>query len=265
MVELGRRGKTFVFLVVVVIFAWPGHQVVTSVVLSTQVLEQPANPLEAADDNPSTVLLAPSPSSTPSPTPTRAPMATPVPTPTPGRKFPGGNPLLVDLIEEWIIHFTNDERVKAGLRPFDHDVAISDIARKHSKRMVSHGLSHTIVGKDPTDRALTAGYDCRAYHGDGSYSYGLSENIAEHPRVRHWVGTSSGWSGYKWQPTVYYTDAEQAAHSLVQSWMNSPGHRANMLDRDSRKIGVGVAVKLSDQYGWTMETLYATQNFSGCK
>ena len=166
----------------------------------------------------------------------------------------------MDLIEEWTVHFTNDERIKAGLRPFDHDLAISDIARKHSKQMVSHGLRHTIAGKDPTDRALAAGYDCRAYHGDGSYSYGLSENIAEHPRVQHWVGTSSGWSGYKWRPTVYYTDAEQAAHSLVQGWMNSRGHRVNILDRDSRRIGVGVAVKLSEQYGWKTETLYYSVN-----
>ena len=118
-------------------------------------------------------------------------------------------------IEEWVIHLTNDERVKAGLRPFDHDPDISDIARKHSGQMVLHGLNHTIRGKDPTDRALAAGYDCRAYHGDGSYSYGLSENIAEHPRVTYWVGRGSGWSDYSWSPTTYYTDEKEAAHSLV--------------------------------------------------
>ena len=168
-------------------------------------------------------------------------------------------------VERWVVSFTNDEREKAGLRPFEHDPAISDIARAHSEQMVLHGLNHTILGKDPTDRALAAGYDCRAYHGDGSYSYGLSENIAEHPRVQHWVGESSGWSGYKWRPTVYFVDGKEAARSLVQGWMNSPGHRANILDRDSRRIGVGVAVGLSDKYGWTLETLYATQNFSSCK
>ena len=168
-------------------------------------------------------------------------------------------------IEEWVIRLTNDERTKAGLRPFDHDPAISDIARKHSGQMALYGLNHKLQGKDPTDRALAAGYDCRAYHGDGSYSYGLSENIAEHPRVTYWVGTSSGWSGYKWSPTVYYADAKEAARGLVRGWMSSPGHRANILDRDSRRIGVGVAVGLSDEHGWTLETLYATQNFSSCK
>ena len=163
------------------------------------------------------------------------------------------------------MQLTNDERAEAGLRPLEHDAVISDIARKHSEQMVTQGLSHTVAGRDPTDRALAAGYDCRAYHGDGSYSYGLSENIAEQPRVRNWVGTGSNWGKYKWNPTVYHADAEAAARNLVRGWMNSPGHRANILDRDLRRIGVGVAVKLSDQYGWTLETLYATQNFSSCK
>ena len=210
------------------------------------------------------------PTATSVPTSTSVPAATSVPTPghptaTPQVKFPGGSPLEIALIEDWVIRLTNEEREKAGLRLFDHDPAISSIAGMHSEQMVLFGLSHTILGKDPTDRALEAGYNCRAYHGDGSYSYGLSENIAEHPRVKHWVGTSSGWSGYRWKPTAYYTDAKDAARSLVQGWMNSPGHRANILDRDSRRIGVGVAVELSDKHGWALETLYATQNFSSCR
>ena len=168
-------------------------------------------------------------------------------------------------IEKWIIHFTNEERTKAGLGPFDHDPAISDIARSHSGLMVSYGMNHTIRGKNPTDRALAAGYDCRAYHGNGSYSYGLSENIAEHPRVEYWTGTGFGPSDLKWIPTTYYADAKEAAAGLVKGWMNSPGHQANILDRDSHRIGVGVAVELSNKYGWVSETLYATQNFSSCK
>ena len=247
--ELRARSKTLVFLLVVGIFAWPGYQAVTSIVP----LSPPKSKAESLSGNPSAV------------PPTSAPAATLVPTSTPGRKFPGGSPLEVTSIEEWIIRFTNEERAKASLRPFDHDPAISDVARKHSKQMVLHGLRHTILGKGPTDRALAAGYDCRAYHGDGSYSYGLSENVTEHPRVRHWTGTSSGWSGSKWRPTVYYADAKEAARGLVQGWMNSPGHRANILDRDSRRIGVGVALELSDKYGWAAETLYATQNFSSCR
>ena len=254
---MGTRSKAIVFLVVVAVFAWPGHQTITAVV--------PLATLMSTAGSPGGSPSAPQPAPSPAPTPTPAPTATPRPTPTPAMKFPGGSPLEVAQIEEWIIRITNEEREKAGLRPFEHDHAISDIARDHSEQMILRGFQHTIGGKDPTDRALAVGYNCRAYRGDGSYSYGLSENITQHPRVLRWSGTSSGWSGYRWRPASYYADAEAAARSMVRGWMRSPGHRANILDRDSRRIGVGVAVKLSTKYGWTVETFYGTQNFSGCR
>ena len=184
--------------------------------------------------------------------------------PTPALRFPGGSPLETAPIEEWIIQFTNEERVRAGLRPFDHDPAISEIAREHSEQMILHGLSHTVLGKSPTGRALAAGYDCRAYHGDGSYSYGLSENIAGYPRIRRWIKETSP-VVTDWSPDRYYTSPKQAARGLVTGWIKSLGHRANIHDQDARRIGVGVAVELSQERGWTMETIYATQNFSSCK
>lgn len=177
------------------------------------------------------------------------------------QKYAGGSPLNRGEIERWVIEFTNEERVSAGLQPLRHDAAISDIARSHSEDMARLGLmSHDIGGRDPTDRAMTAGYNCRAYRGDGSYSYGLSENVAEHPRVTLWMGR-----GTSYRPVNYDRDAEQAARGLVQGWMSSPGHRENILDRDSRRIGVGIAIQEKIEYGHVSETVYATQNFSACK
>ena len=87
------------------------------------------------------------------------------------QKHAGGSPVNPGEIEKWVIEFTNEERTSAGLQPLRHAAAISDIARSHSENMAMLGLmSHDIGGKDPTDRAMTAGYDCRAYRGDGSYS-----------------------------------------------------------------------------------------------
>ncbi len=175
-------------------------------------------------------------------------------------KYAGGSPLNRGEIEKWVIEFTNEERISAGLQPFRHDAAISDIARSHSENMARLGLlSHDIRGKDPTDRALTAGYNCRAYRGDGSYSYGLSENIAEHPKVTQWMGIGSSYS-----PVDYSSNAEEAARGLVQVWMRSSGHRKNILDKDSRRIGVGIAIQETPEYGYISETIYATQNFSAC-
>lgn len=180
---------------------------------------------------------------------------------TTSQKYAGGSPLNRGEIEKWVIEFTNEERVSAGLQPFRHDAAISDIARSHSEDMARLGfMSHDIEGRDPTDRAMAAGYDCRAYSEDGSYSYGLSENIAEHPRVTQWRGL-----GMSYRPVGYYHDAEEAAQELVQGWMNSPGHRENILDRGAHRLGVGIAIREASEYGYVSETIYATQNFSACE
>ena len=48
---------------------------------------------------------------------------------------------------------------------------------------------------------------------------------------------------------------KKLAKNLVDGWMDSPGHRANILNAQLRHIGVGVAH--SDNY------IYATQNFGG--
>ena len=183
-----------------------------------------------------------------------------VPATTP-QKYVGGSPLNRGEIEKWVIEFTNDERIRAGLQSLRHDVAISDIARSHSENMARLALlSHDIGGRDPTDRALAAGYNCRAHKGDGSYSYGLSENVAEHPRVTQWMGL-----GMSYRPVEYDSDAEEMARGLVQGWMSSPGHRENILDRDSRRIGVGIVIQETPEYGYISETVYATQNFSECE
>ena len=177
------------------------------------------------------------------------------------QKYPAGKGLNRSDIERLVIEFTNKERISAGLRSLRHDVAISKIARSHSENMARLGLlSHDIGGRGPTDRALAAGYNCRAYSGDGSYTYGLSENVAEHPRVVKWMG----W-GTSYRPVDFSQDAGAMARELVDGWMSSPGHRKNILDSDSRRIGVGVAIRESPEYGYTSETVYATQNFSECR
>ena len=127
-------------------------------------------------------------------------------------------------------------------------------------------FSHVVAGKDPTDRALDNGYDCRAYFDDGSYTYGLGENIYKYPRVTNWSGISSSSSGrYVWTPDEYTKDEREMGYELVKGWMESPGHRANILDKDYRRMGVGVHNDLGSKYGYIDEYIYATQNFSSCE
>ncbi len=198
---------------------------------------------------------------TPTPRPTVAPL--PVETVTPSAiddRYPGGVPLDISTIEAMIIRLTNEECQRAGLEPLQHDPSISRIARMHSEDMILRGFSHVLGGRDPTDRALDAGYDCRAYRPDGSYTYGLSENIFKYPRIREWLIWPSGS-----RQVSKALGTEEMAVALVQGWMDSPGHRANILDRDARRIGVGVAIEERQQHGYITETVYATQNFSACR
>ena len=220
---------------------------------------------------PEPVLSTPDPTpSTPAPPsgnqPTLAPESESVP---PGAEpsFPyvAGARLDVDEVERRIIEFTNRERSDAGLSPLSHDPVISDISRAHSTNMVESGIfNHRIDGDGPTDRALDAGYDCRADLSGGRYSYGLAENIAERPRVRRWTGTTSE-GRTSWRPVIFSADAEEMAMGLMQQWMNSPGHRENILHRTYHRIGVGIHIKESPNYGYQNETVFATQNFSSCK
>ena len=166
--------------------------------------------------------------------------------------IPTLDPLDNPEIEHFVIQHTNGERVAAGLSPLTHDPIISDIARAHSENISRMGLSHELEGRGPTDRALRAGYNCRAYHADGSYTYELSENILQYPVASRHDG--------------FDTISEAVASGLVKSWMSSPGHRANILDEDVRRIGVGIALleHASDGHGWTGSVVFATQDFSSC-
>ena len=199
------------------------------------------------------------------PVPRRTPMPTPKLQAAATFPYPGGAPLNRSEIEKWIVHYTNEERKAEGLHPLKLDPSISDIARAHSENMVRLSYGHEIEGKGPTDRAVAAGYNCRAYRADGSYSYGLAENISRYGRVQTWSG--KGYAGnYTWQPTKFYGSAQDAARAIVTGWMNSPGHRANIMNAGYQRFGVGVAVDAVKvtKYGWTSEDFFSTQNFSRC-
>ncbi len=217
-----------------------------------------------------TPVLTPVPTPAPMPIPTPASTLPPTPEPTPLATpelspFPGGTPLDADVIFPWVIEFTNEARLASGLPLLLHDPAISEIALAHSANMASNGmLSHTLNGKDPTDRALQAGYDCKAYRTATSYTYGLSENVSEYPRVRTWTTTTVNGRTVSIEPTSYHKTSSDMARALVTGWLNSPGHRANILDPHATRIGVGIYVQREIEHGYVSETVWATQNFSEC-
>ncbi|MCH8829144.1 MAG: hypothetical protein IID45_06155 [Planctomycetes bacterium] len=114
-------------------------------------------------------------------------------------------------VEAEVWELVNAARSSYGLTPLRHDWRLSAAARDHSQQMSRTGnFSHTSWVADKfsfIERARIFGTSAN------------SENIA--------------WDG-------------GGAQSVVNMWLNSPGHRANMLDPNSTTIGIGH----SDVY-WT--------------
>ena len=176
-------------------------------------------------DTPSTPTPSVAPTATP--TPSAAPTATPTPsaaptaTPTPS-ETPTATPTSQgNSFESEVFKLVNQERRKAGLDLLSNDTRLASSARKHSKDMAQQNFfSHTSLdGRTPGDRIKAEGYS--------GFTYG--ENIA------------AGFS---------------TPESVMEVWMNSPGHRANILNPDFCDIGVGYAEGGNFRHYWT-------QNF-GC-
>jgi Cysteine-rich secretory protein family/TerD domain len=115
-----------------------------------------------------------------------------------------------------VVTLTNAERARHGLRPLTFDARLAQAAQAHSADMVRRGFfaHENPDGRQVWDRAVAAGYAYRK----------VAENIA---------------AG---QPT---------AREVVLGWMNSPGHRANILDGELAQIGVGCAQGGSYGIYWT--------------
>jgi len=139
----------------------------------------------------------------------------------------------VDLneIEKLIFKYTNIERRNRGLKELVWDEKLTKIAREHSEDMVDNNFfSHiNLKREDPTDRARKYGYNLHKELGGGWYSEGIGENI----------GTMS--AGNVIGIGHVSNDADSIAKAQVEAWMNSAGHRRNILNAKYDRLGVGVA------------------------
>ncbi|WP_171052349.1 CAP domain-containing protein [Haloterrigena sp. H1] len=149
-------------------------------------------------------------------------------------------------VERGIHEAVNDERTARGLNELAFDTELRDIARDHSRDMAERGyFSHTSPeGDNFADRYADAGYTCRV-DGSGNTYYTGGENIAQ-----TWYDTPVRTDG----GTDTYTSETELANAIVTQWMNSPGHRENILAPQWENEGIGVYVTDDGK-------VYATQNF----
>jgi uncharacterized protein YkwD len=133
-------------------------------------------------------------------------------------RFNVASPKVREDLEARMLELVNEERAKEGLRPLKADPELAVVARAHSKDMFARGyFSHvTPEGKTPSDRIRAA-------------------------RVRFLTAGENLALG-------------QTLNICHQGLMNSPGHRANILEPSYGRLGIGILD--GGIYG-----LMVTQNF----
>jgi uncharacterized protein YkwD len=126
-----------------------------------------------------------------------------------------------------VVQLTNEYRQSQKLAPLKLNSELAIAAQRHSEEMVSLDFfDHSSPdGRKPENRTAAAGYK-------GRYT---GENIA--------AGSST-------------------PEDVVRGWINSPGHRENILNPNAREIGIGYIYSASDS-GRETWRYYWTQIFGG--
>jgi uncharacterized protein YkwD len=180
----------------------------------------PATPVPAPTAGPGTA-SAPTPAPAPAPAPAGPPASAPTPSAAPvvpaagtatcadtGARPDATNTAALTAA---VLCLVNQQRTGNGLVALTDNAALDRAAQAHSEDMVARSFfSHTTPdGTAFSTRILAAGYPAGAR--------AMAENIA-------WGSGSLG------------TPAQ-----VVTDWMNSPGHRANILNGALRESGIGIA------------------------
>ena len=131
------------------------------------------------------------------------------------------DPLELTAEESELINLINAERAGHGLGPVRPSSVLMQVARAHSQDMIDRDFFDHVNpdGWGPRDRLDNAGYNWMTY----------GENIG---------------GGYS------------SAELMSNGWMNSSGHRANMLNTEFTEIGVGYVA--GGFYGHYWTALFAT-------
>ena len=118
----------------------------------------------------------------------------------------------LELVRDAVLCLHNRERARHGLPKLRENPLLRRAAERHTDNMVSERFfDHTSPsGSTMVERIRRTGYTKRAR------SWALGENIA-------------------WGSGSLATAAQ-----IHRSWMKSPGHRANILQRSFREIGIGI-------------------------
>ncbi|RAI85024.1 CAP domain-containing protein [Algoriphagus yeomjeoni] len=148
------------------------------------------------------------------------------------------------LLQAAMFFVTNEERIKYGLKPFEHSEVIEKVASEHANDMVSYNFySHVsrVSGKKTIGERFSR---------EGLKRMLIGENISSSIGLQYQTGRqiniprSGGMYTYANNrrevilPHTYLSYARE----VVQLWMNSPSHRKSILNPRFDQLGCGSQV-----------------------
>lgn len=134
----------------------------------------------------------------------------------PGQKLIIPTMTAINALENEVIRLTNLERTKRGLAALKSNWQVSRCARYKSQDMIN-----------------------KNYFAHQSPTYGSPFDMMESFGIRIASGGENIAMG------------QRTPKEVVTAWMNSPGHRGNILSTSFTEIGVGVAKSKNGSYYWT--------------
>jgi uncharacterized protein YkwD len=150
-------------------------------------------------------------------------------------------------LEKKIHDLINQERKKKGLANLSWNENLNYIARSYSRDMIERKFfSHNDPdGRSFIERYQAGGFVCKLRNGNETCLG--AENIAQ-DNLYSSVVYRNGVTSYSWN------SEDEIAASVVKRWMQSRGHRENILTAYFKRQGIGVAVSDDGK-------VYVTENF----
>jgi uncharacterized protein YkwD len=128
----------------------------------------------------------------------------------------------VAVVGQATLCLVNQQRAANGVGPVVENTALTSASAGYSQRMVAQGF---FAHESPDGGTLVGRLTGAGYLG-GDDAWVVGENL--------------GWG----------QGALATARSMVSAWMDSPGHRANLLSGDYTEIGLGLALGTPTDQTW---------------
>lgn len=167
-----------------------------------------------------------------------------------------------DLLSAAVFHETNKRRENEGLPTLLHHAKLREVALMQAKIMAERGsISHVnpkLPAKEtPADRLRLAGLNLAYAAENVATAFGLEYQSGAQVYIREENGKklfSPEPDGEPLKMHTYITFAED----LLDGWMNSPGHRANIVSTDPQYLGASSQPGTNDL---GMPIFYCAQEF----